>query len=378
MRSNLFWVPRDLNELLKDESAELSLQCVGAMALARLRRSPEYMREAQKRYSSALLNLAEKSLRTSETKGPPVFIAILLLSFFEILASYDHSSSQSWQTHLNGLGALCKRGNQQTEIDPRIFRQIRSQVLIGAMQSHTTVSEPFSKRAPTIEDPMLPDFQYFDDADELLIRLAALRAQRRAVGPTAVLLVGLKVLAEDLRQWERSLPARWSFSTQPHQWEPDWWWDARCDIFSSGFVAHTWNKIRAAQIITYDMIQDTSSFVSWVSADAVIIEPDQSDQDRPTPRMKQLVTDICATIPPYYRPRPAGKGLLNESDQPLIGTVFWFLWVLEVVGSMNEAPPELRDWIVQCFERMYETTGVIKTRLVAERLKRGQSGPVLL
>jgi hypothetical protein len=129
VRNNLFWIPRDLDSLLlRDDTTRLSFQCTGAMALARLRKSPEYLREAQKRYSAALLSLAEKKLRPRTTKGPPVFMAVLLLSFFEVLASYDYSSRESWHTHLRGLGALFAETQQQSLIDPRMFRQTRSQV----------------------------------------------------------------------------------------------------------------------------------------------------------------------------------------------------------------------------------------------------------
>lgn len=59
MRSNLFWIPRNFDDFLKDKTAKLSVQCAGAMALARLQRSPYYLREAQKTYSVAALSLAD-------------------------------------------------------------------------------------------------------------------------------------------------------------------------------------------------------------------------------------------------------------------------------------------------------------------------------
>ncbi|PVH70336.1 hypothetical protein DL98DRAFT_597925 [Cadophora sp. DSE1049] len=59
MRSNLFWIPQNFEDLLKDECAKLSVQCAGAMAIARLNRSQYFLREAQKKYGVAALGLAK-------------------------------------------------------------------------------------------------------------------------------------------------------------------------------------------------------------------------------------------------------------------------------------------------------------------------------
>lgn len=91
----------------------------------------------------------------------------------------------------------------------------------------------------------------------------------------------------------------------------------------------------------------------------------------------ELVKDICATIPTYYRPLRRHVDRSVRGQPPPMGTLYWFLWVLEVVGTMKEATPELTVWIVQCFDWIYECTGLVKARLVANRLNIGHRGPIL-
>jgi hypothetical protein len=91
-------------------------------------------------------------------------------------------------------------------------------------------------------------------------------------------------------------------------------------------------------------------------------------------RLPEIITDLCATVPPDYRPA-VHHGPVN--DQPPLGTVFWFLWVLEVVGTMNTAPLELKAWVIDCFDRIFRKTGVLKAKAVADRLRIGEKGPIL-
>ena len=45
---------------------------------------------------------------------------------------------------------------------------------------------------------------------------------------------------------------------------------------------------------------------------------------------------------------------------------------MEVIGSMSTAPKELTQWIVLCLARIYDTTGIVKAQVVADRLKAGR------
>ncbi len=366
-RENLFWIPANFESLIiHNKNLKLSVQCTGAMAIARLQRSPEHLHEAHRQYSLALRSLAESWEQQAQVERDAMFTAILFLSFFEILASYDSSSRGSWRTHLGGLGALFNKCSLQylhTDTGARIFRQTRSQVLVYALQSLTPVPEVFAKLRPARE------FEHFDSCDLLLIRLANLQARCRILESDDSLVTDLIALDNDLDQWTRALPSLWSFSAQPNKHQSGFWWDVRCDVYSSGFIAHTWNKVRAARIMTLDLLEDALLHLSPLPARDLGITWNLTS--------RQMVVDICATIPTYFRPSSAAARPREQGDPPLIGTVFWHLWVLEVVGAMKHAPPELTTWIVRCFERMYQATGVLKMKLAAGRLRVGHKGPVL-
>lgn len=379
-RTNLFWIPQNFDSFLKDESVNLSVQCTGAMAIARLRGSPEYSRRAQKQYGQALLSVSERWRHRTETENGATFLAVIFLSFFEVLASHDTSSRQGWITHLGGLGGLflrCQKQFLSTEFGAKMFRQTRSQIILHAIQSRTPVSGPFADPTHSDHNPSPLIFKHFDDADALLIRLAKVQADCSTSAPSSSLISDLTILDRDLAGWAETLPPLWSFSAQPSKPPSGLWWDARCDIYVSGFVAHAWNKVRAARIVTYDLTQIMLSRIAPQDTGNLKNATPQTTNVYPNPKIQQLATDICATIPTYYRPPCVSTEGREADNPPPLGTIFWFLWVLEVVGTMTEAPRELTDWVVHCFERIYQTTGILMARRFGDRVRTRQRGPVL-
>lgn len=179
------------------------------------------------------------------------------------------------------------------------------------------------------------------------------------------LLNDLVNLQNELSRWPNDLPPSWLFSKQACKLPFQYWWEARCDVYPTVLVANVWNKYRTARIMLRDLLHEMISH-------AMFPLPQPADR-RLTPSFedKQIVTDLCATVPLHYRPTISHAFLRNsEGDRPLLGTTYWLLWVLEVVGSMREAPTELTDGVVQCFERIHELTGIAVAQRVAERLRR--------
>lgn len=365
--SNLLWIPANLDDLLKEDCARYSVQSVGAMALARLRRSPYYHREAQKNYGLALIRLQQHV----EAPKDAVLVTILFLGFFEVLASYDESSRRSWTTHLGGLGLLLRKCDPRFltgEFGARMLLQSRSQVVLNALQTKKPIPATFQNLAQGFQRSMAPGLVHSDDADMLLIRLATHQAQYHISGSSNALLSELVTLQDDLYEWTRNLSPSWFFSPRPYDTPYQFWWEARYDIYSLPIICHVWNKTRAARIIVHDLIQEISLHLSLV---------DEANNEIPTNDIQHLVTGICATVPAYYRPSAVRLGPDIVENQPLLGTTYWLLWVLEVVGSMREASSTLTEWIRQCLERIYETTGIVKAQLAAQRLKWGHGSVVV-
>lgn len=370
-RSNLFWVPGNFDDLLKHDTARFSVLAVGAMALARLQRSPHYLREAQKMYSTAALSLTDSWKNIQFESKEAIYIAVSFLSFFEVLALYDPSSRQSWMTHLQGIGGLLqsKEGRPvPTDFTVHMLLQSRSQVIMYALQNKTPVRGIFASGDLPILRVIPPRLRASDDLDSLLIRLAGLQAQAQSPQIGESIVNSLKTLQLDLVQWSQNVPTFWSFSRRDCLPSGLYWWEQRCDVYPTGVVANVWNKYRVARIIIHDLLAAVSSETTQATLHR--FRTHTATTPTPSSEIQQLATDVCATIPMYYRPPHHHARWARESqDQPLLGTTYWLLWVLQVVGSMKEAPAELTLWIQKCLERIFNCTGIMVAQRVAAGLQ---------
>lgn len=246
LRNNLIWIPRDFSELLKTDYVKSSIQGCGAMALARLQRSPEYIEEAHRYHSSALSSLTQMWQQGQVFNRDAFSMAAFFMSFFEVQAQYDAVSRRSWRTHLDGIGSMFEPTDPQylhSEFGARLYRMTRSQVLIHSLQSRKPVPEKFASLAQ--ESVVPPHFRPFDDADMLIARLANLQAQQRELGNSSALITELIALNAACCQWMEALPpTHWSFVKRPNKYQSDVWWDRGEDLYSAGFIAHTYNKVR--------------------------------------------------------------------------------------------------------------------------------------
>lgn len=370
--TNLFWVPNNFDDLLKDESASHSIQSVGAMALARLQRSTYYYREAQKYYGLALLSLAESWRHDVATNKEATMIAILFLGFFEVLASDLSTSRQSWMTHLGGLGvflAQCQKQLQNTSFGARMLLQTRSQVILNAIQTKSPVPAQFQSLSKGMNLSMALHVVQADAADNLMIRLATLQAQCWTSGAASTLLAELIVLDNDIDRFIESGVSSWSVVTQPSGCPPELWWEARHDLYPTPAVAHLASKMRAARILTHDLIHEVGLLLSLPGDQPLVVGVHQITHNTPNLTIRQLVADICATIPIFYRPSYATVGSGGIENRPQLGTTYWLFWPLEIMGSMKTASLELKEWTRQCFERIYETTGIVKAQLAAQKIQ---------
>lgn len=375
-------MPNNLEDLLKEAPARFSVQSVGAMALARLRRSAYHHREAQKYYGLALLSLKESlhQHQLEEVKDA-VVITILFLGFFEVLASYDNASRQSWTTHLGGLGVLLnQRGDAflRGDFGAKMLKQSRSQSIMNALQTRTPVPEAFRDLSKRLPRSMPPNLVASDDADVLLVRAATLQAQYYVSGHSNASFTEMVALDSELCQWMENLSPLWYFSTHSCENPSElWWWAARCDVYSLPIIANVWNKVRTTRIIVHDLMQEMSLHASSSHGTDFSSSCYQTNLETPSPKIQDLVTDICATVPMYYRPSTIPSGSAVTENRPALGTAYWLLWPLEVIGSMREASPRLTDWVRQVLEQIHEMTGNVKAQLVAHRVQLRHSAAVV-
>ncbi|KAF2161453.1 hypothetical protein M409DRAFT_59155 [Zasmidium cellare ATCC 36951] len=361
-KSNMFWIPSNFHYMLSNDSVRFSVQSVGAMAIARLQKSPRCVEAAQKKYSQALLSLASEWRRTiSNAQKDMIFFVVLLLGFFEVLASYGPSARKSWIAHLGGVSVLFRNNEDYycgTPFGARMFFHARSQMILIALQTKTPVAETFAKPNPRVLRAVPPQLKEMFEADILLVHLADLQARCRTAPPSHSLLAELKASESALDQWAASLPHFWRWSTQSINRPSGPWWDVHLHTYASPILEHTWNKVRAALIIVHDLATEMEQRLHGGQGAASLLEP----------KVQQLVIDICSSGPPCFRPTCSP----DTGIPPPLGRIYWIFWPLDVVGSMREAPSELTQWVIQFFERVHQMTGNIRASTMADKLKAGQ------
>lgn len=366
-QDNLFIVPHDLETLLKDRLVNFSFQSAGSMALALLKHDVYYYHKAQQTYGTALNTLAQAWQQNDGLERDSTLLTVLLLSFFEMLASFD-SSHNSWLAHLSGLGGLLRLRQQkgvQTPFGRRIMLQTQSQVIHDALQTKTAVPDEIAERTSHIREAVPPSIRPAQDVNMLLIRLSRLQARFRTSGLSGDLFIDLATLDRDLSRWEENVPSSWSFSPRANLYDSGVWWDMRRDIYTSRLTAYMWNKVRAARLVIHDLISE-----QFFMIDAGDFRPiaDLWKHEDSLPTTRRLITDTCATIPLCYRPSREARHQA-EDTQPVIGCTYWLLWALEIVGSTGKPSAELQDWVLECIDCMHQRTGIAKARSVAQRLR---------
>lgn len=345
------------------------MQCAAAMSLARLKRSPQYLRLAQEKYSLALLVLANAWRLGQGIRGEADFMAIFFLAFFEVSAAYDTSFRQSWMTHLLGLGSLfeqCQDPCSDTLFGARMFLQSRAHVVLIALQTHTSVTEAFLKSDSRYLPLIPPGFEPALVCEDLLIRVAEMQAQHYSTGPSRSLTAQLIALDGEMRVWMENMPPSWKFRKCDNSYDSGVWWDVRRDIYSAKILAFVWNKARAARIIIHDLIKmsleplgivENGAAANWTYHKGLVLE------------MRTIVIDVCATIPLYYRPIGIATGDPEQANPPQLGNAYWLVWTLEVIGSMRDAPHDLQAWMLACLDRIHTTTGVKQAELAATAVR---------
>ena len=97
-----------------DDNLANCMKAVGLAALASAAHAPELIKEARKRYLSAI-RLTNAALGSFvDAKKDSTLLAIMLLSIFETVTSSEQRSLSAWVSHINGAAALIKiRGPEQ-------------------------------------------------------------------------------------------------------------------------------------------------------------------------------------------------------------------------------------------------------------------------
>ncbi|PYI05206.1 hypothetical protein BO78DRAFT_387889 [Aspergillus sclerotiicarbonarius CBS 121057] len=379
-----------LSDILQVNPSPALQATIKAVGLASLSRRPESRRLAWQEYAVALRATNDALRDPLSVKSNSTLGAVLLLSTYEMITSNPADRLRSWQKHVNGATKLLElRGMEQLNSRPglELFTLVRMQNvghpapdgwILGLMDSWQAISNIFY-RSVSHNTPWMAalskaarskrseHFQAIEDLYDLLIRLSDLslrvhlaRAHHNPVRDLQQLIPEALLLDADVESWRTSLSPFWryfivddsqpGFKNCPH-------FPKHCrryHVYYNGNLASLWNNYRLMRIVVNEMIRKMSLSL-WEQQKA----PEcQQMVYRSVAIMKELVDDICASVPYHF-----------TSGETAFGAVIRTLWPLFIAGNSSGANSATREHIAQMLEVIGDTAGLQQALSMARLLR---------
>lgn len=134
--------------------------------------------------------------------------------------------------------------------------------------------------------------------------------------------------------------------------------DGECHVYSSISVAIFWNHYRQARIVLREMIRTMCLSVSErqempESPEIIILQSIAIN--------KQLVKDVCASVPYFFTSGEAG-----------FGGVARLPWPLFVAADCTDLSSHTKNWIAQILNIIARYAGVQQARVLSHLIKEGR------
>ncbi|KAE8325265.1 hypothetical protein BDV39DRAFT_216450 [Aspergillus sergii] len=172
-------------------------------------------------------------------------------------------------------------------------------------------------------------------------------------------------LDANLVSWASSLGLAWQFTVARNS--PSFSsgdihirsYDDEYHVYPSINVAVLWNHYRQARIVLNEMIQTMCLTVSAQQA----MPESQQIMLKSSAINKQLVKDVCASVPHFFTSGEAG-----------FGGVARLPWPLFVAADCVDISPHRKNWIAQILDVIATSAGVQQARMLSHLIKDGRHG----
>ncbi|KAB8265439.1 hypothetical protein BDV32DRAFT_144732 [Aspergillus pseudonomiae] len=369
-----------LSDLLNaDPSGALqaTVKAVGLACMAGIHHLPGLRRLAAEEYSKALqatnLNLQDTASATSDsTLG-----AVVTLSLYEIISGHESQMMDAWLNHARGAIKLLElRGVKQFESPTGLglFNSARLQIAMmnkffrTTCYSSSTITA-LSNNARTLYDT---NSQAIDDFYNILIMLNDLSIRIKEAykndgfrGNIAPLIAQALRLDADMVSWASSLGLAWQFTVASNSPSfsnggiPVCSYDKVYHVYPSINVAVLWNHYRQARIVLHEMIRTMCLRASERQA----MPQSQQIMLNSSAINKQLVKDVCDSVPHFFTSGEAG-----------FGGVARLPWPLFVAADCTDISSNTKDWIAQILDIIATSAGVQQARILSHLIKQGHHG----
>ncbi|OBT68856.1 hypothetical protein VE03_02043 [Pseudogymnoascus sp. 23342-1-I1] len=298
---------------------------------------------------------------------------------------------KSWTQHVNGAAQiLYLRGEEQlqTETGRKIFRHLRTQIIINSMQRGAGIPETITSWSLLCLPYETGEDLTASKLSLLIIEFCNLRSLMTSMhdftNSNAIVSAAL-MIESSLAGWAAENP--YSYDTVPLIARHDAVFSDYYHIYSSILTATSWNSYRSVRILLSELIitqlnhlsqsqsqfdyeDEDGDFPNLAKDSHALLQQEYTSQIfRSRAAIVQLTQDICASVPYYLCDAPSPGVLLIEHQDstyvPRTATGNLLLWPLFTAVCTNMVSNVMRTWVVQRLEWIADVMGIQQAKALA-------------
>ena len=352
------------------------MYCLADSKLCYRMNSSLALKKAKESYVSAL-QLTSEAIQSPETASrDATLLASLLLDLFEKMTSSVPHSKGPWVSHVNGAFKLVQfRGRDQFKrpLSIRLLVRLCTSLLITCVASHQPISsELILLRAAVGEfvDSNDPKWRLMG----LMTRFVELRqAAANCVTSHRYVLDLANSLDDDLIALSKEMPPSWQYEIIFVDNCSDLIYGNCYHIYRSIHVTQTWNVLRTARILIYEIILEQHRGLSNSSNSEASVQSSITEHGLAGEPIATLTSEICASVPQYTGTAAKTSGLESTACGKRYNiSCYTLLFPLFVAAQSSATPSPTRQWILAQLHFMSKELGVRNAELVLNILERGK------
>jgi hypothetical protein len=353
-----------------DEHLLASMYAVGLASFSNHIHSPALTARARKGYVTAL-NLTNAALRSpTDAKKDSTLFAVMILGIYETVAGTNAQSVLAWTSHVNGAAALVDyRGIEQfnSEAGQRLFYQVVSNLMISCLQRTTRMPQRIIELRNAATKIMITTRPIWDVAT-YIIDFTSFRADVRECrlgGPREIIEKALEIDKLFLDTFTDP-PSDWMYESVFTDEDPHLVWKKSYHRFQHDWAPPIWNGMRTCRIMLHETIRD--QLLSSASAISPAYMPAEADalESRSVSVCVEMGRDVMRSVP-----QQSSSGDPKQPRAVQAGTHHaYIIWPLYLVGGMDVASRNVKEWVVNRLRLMSEEEGIKQAGVVAGFLEK--------
>jgi hypothetical protein len=276
-------------------------------------------------------------------------------------------ASQSLSIHLDGAAGLLRTIASKAERDNKPITKLQLQfcfaLYIKCFQMELPPSPELVELSTLISRNPNTDDTTASAAIEIMIRFIDLHASVRGgelTDPNQIILQVL-LLETEYEEWERELPAEWSFTTEQAEEPDNAHFDGKYHMYSDIWYARMLNHYRWVRILLNELLLLHMARLPHLTTGHL------AQKRKSLAIINAMATDICRSIPSHFR-RYANLSA-SEKLPPRMSGIFLMIWPLAVAGAAIGVSESLYDWVISRLEIISNQLGVRSASTMIERTK---------